>query len=454
MAWDYGEANPFSSGGGYSSTFGWIEPAIRFLLGTVPGTANVADAASQNSSRDRMISTDPPYYDNIGYADCQISSMSGSAAPLFPDLFSTLAVPKTEELVATPYRHGSKEAAEVFYLDGMTRALHRIAEQAHPGFPVTVYYAFKQSERKGDTGVASTGWETFLGAVIRSGFVISGTWPMRTELGNRMIGMGTNALASSIVLVCRRRPADAPSATRRECVTALRAELPPALRLLQTGNIAPVDLAQAAIGPGMAVYTRYAKVLDAAGNPMSVREALALINQILDEVLAEQEGDFDADSRWALAWFDQHGFEDGDYGDAETLSKAKNTSVAGMVQAGILKSRAGQVRLLRPRELPDYWDPEGDTRLTAWEIVHHLVRTLELGGELAAAALARKLPGRGEAARELCYRLYALCERRKRAAEALAYNELVQSWPEISRLAGTESTDQGALFGDAAGEDA
>ena len=263
-----------------------------------------------------------------------------------------------------------------------------------------------------------------------------------------------NALASSVILVCRQRPTTALATTRREFLLVLRSELPPALRLLQTGNIAPVDLAQAAIGPGMAVYTRYAKVLDAAGNPMSVREALALINQILDEVLAEQEGDFDADSRWALAWFDQHGFDDGDYGDAETLSKAKNTSVAGMVDAGILKSRAGQVRLLRPRELPSDWVPGDDARLTAWEMVHHLVRVLELGGEVAAAALARELPGRGEAARELCYRLYALCERRKRAAEALAYNGLVQSWPEITRLAGTESTDQGALFGDATGQDA
>ncbi len=365
---------------------------------------------------------------------------------VFPELFSTLAVPKAEELVATPYRHGGRDTAEAFFLEGMTHALHCLAEHAHPGFPATIYYAFKQSETKADSGTASTGWETFLDAVIRSGFTITGTWPMRTERSARSISIGVNALASSIVLVCRRRPADAPSATRRECVTALRAELPPALRLLQTGNIAPVDLAQAAIGPGMAVYTRYAKVLDAAGNPMSVREALALINQILDEVLAEQEGDFDADSRWALEWFDQYGFETGDYGDAETLSKAKNTSVAGMVEAGILKSRAGQVRLLRPRELPDHWDPEGDTRLTAWEIVHHLVRTLELGGELAAAALVRKLGGRREVARELCYRLYTLCDRKKRPAEALAYNGLVQSWPEICRLAGTGTEEQSALF--------
>ena len=288
-------------------------------------------------------------------------------------------------------------------------ALHRLSEQVHPGFPVTIYYAFKQSETKGDTGTASTGWETFLDAVIRSGFAITGTWPMRTELGNRMRGMDSNALASSIVLVCRRRPAAAPAATRRDFLTALRSELLHALHLLQTGNVAPVDLAQAAIGPGMAVFTRYAKVLDVAGKPMSVREALALINQILDEVLAEQEGDFDADSRWALAW----------YGVAETLSKAKNTSVAGMVNAGILASQGGKVRLFEPGELPDDWDPTADARLTAWEAVHHLIHVLETRGETGAAALAATLGGTAETARELCYRLYTLCERKKRGRGAV-----------------------------------
>ena len=238
---------------------------FRFLLGNAPGTANIADAATQDSGCDTVISTDPPYYDNIGYADLSdffYVWLRRSLKPVFPELFATLAVPKTEELVATPYRHGGKEAAETFFLDGMTRALHRLSEQTYPGFPVTIYYAFKQSEKKGDTGTFSTGWETFLDAAIRSGFAITGTWPMRTELSNRMIGMGTNALASSIVLVCRRRPAAAPAATRREFLTALRSELPQALRLLQSGNVAPVDLAQAAIGPGMAVFTRYAKVLD------------------------------------------------------------------------------------------------------------------------------------------------------------------------------------------------
>ena len=318
----------------------------------------------------------------------------------------------------------------------MTQAMHRLAEQAHPAFPVTIYYAFKQSESDGDDGTASTGWETFLDAVIRAGFAITGTWPMRTELsGPDAWHRAPNALASSIVLVCRPRAADAPTATRREFLTALKAELPDALTHLQRGNIAPVDLAQAAIGPGMAVYTRYARVLDAEGKPLSVREALALINQTLDEALAEQEGDFDADSRWALAWFEQSGFAEGEYGVAETLSKAKNTSVAGMVEAGILESKGGKVRLLRPDELPADWDPATDPRLTAWEVVHHLIRVLEAGGESAAAALVAKLGSHAETARELAYRLYTLCERKKRAPEALSYNGLVQSWPEITRLA-------------------
>jgi putative DNA methylase len=250
-----------------------------------------------------------------------------------------------------------------------------------------------------------------------------------------MRAMGSNALASYIVLACRPRSANAPTATRREFVQTLKAELPPALAELQKANIAPVDLAQAAIGPGMAVYTRFAKVLDAEGKPLTVREALALINATLDEALAEQEGDFDADSRWALAWFEQHGFAEGEFGVAETLSKAKNTSVAGMVEAGIVASARGKVRLLKPDELPADWDPAQDARLTAWETVHHLIRALEAGGEAAAASLVAKLGAKAEVARELAYRLYTLSERKKRAAEALSYNALVQSWPEIVRLA-------------------
>lgn len=410
------------------------------------------DACVVRCEEPRVVSTDPPYYDNIGYADLSdyfYVWLRRSLRCIFPELFATLAVPKAEELVATPFRHGGKDKAEVFFLKGMSRAMHQLAEQTHPGFPVTIYYAFKQSESNDDTGMSSTGWETFLDAVINAGFCVSGTWPVRTEGKTRMRGMGSNALASSIVLVCRRRAIDAPTAARRDFVSALKAELPKALIQLQRGNIAPVDLAQAAIGPGMAVYTRYAKVLDAEGKPFNVREALALINQTLDETLAEQEGDFDADSRWALAWFEQNGFTEGEYGIAETLSKAKNTSVAGLVEAGILNSKGGKVRLLRPYELPVDWDPAKDPRLTAWEMVHHLVRLLEVSGESAAAELAARLGPNAEAARELCYRLYTLCERKKRAAEALSYNALVHSWPEIMRLAREERESepgQSSLF--------
>jgi putative DNA methylase len=453
MVWDYSEANAFGEmAGDPLVSLNNMMRVVDQLPSSIGGHVAQADAQSQTYSEGRVISTDPPYYDNIGYADLSdyfYVWLRRSLRPVFPDLFATLAVPKAEELVATPYRHGGKEKAETFFLHGMTDAMRRLAEQAHPAFPVTIYYAFKQSETENVEGTASTGWETFLDAVIRAGFAISGTWPMRTELGNRMIGSGTNALASSIVLVCRPRAASAPTATRREFVTALKAELPLALAHLQRGNIAPVDLAQAAIGPGMAVYTRYAKVLDAEGKALRVREALALINQTLDEALAKQEGDFDADSRWALTWFEQSGFDEGEYGVAEQLSKSKNTSVAGMVDAGILESKRGKVRLLRPDELPVDWDPSTDPRLTAWEIVHQLVRVLASGGEGAAADLVAKLGAKAEIARELAYRLYTLCERKRRAAEALSYNGLVQSWPEILRMAresGVAETEQGALF--------
>ena len=403
------------------------------------GRVSQADAQSQSISSGKVVSTDPPYYDNIPYADLSdffYVWLRRSLRPVYPDLFTTLAVPKTEELVAFAYRHDKgKAGAEAFFLDGMTQAMHRLAEQAHPAFPVTIYYAFRQAETSSEDGTTNTGWDTFLAAVIESGFAISGTWPMRTELLNKLLGVGSNMLASSIVLVCRQRSTAAPTATRREFVTALKAELPEALRHLQAGNIAPVDLAQAVIGPGMAVYTRYAKVLDAEGNPLSVRAALALLNQTLDEVLAEQEGDFDADTRWALIWFEQSGFAEGDYGVAEQLSKSKNTAVVGLVEAGILASKAGKVRLLKPAELPNDWDPIADTRLTVWEMVHHLIRVLEADGESTAAVIVAKLGNQAEIARELCYRLYTLCERKKRANEAMSYNGLVQSWPEITRLA-------------------
>ena len=439
MTWDFPEVAILNQ------VVGGFAPAAEFIakcMGKLPehglGQATMQNAMSGKLAYGKVVATDPPYYDNIGYADLSdffYLWLRHSLRKVFPEIFATLTVPKTEELVATPYRHGGKAEAEAFFLDGMAQVMQRLSEQSHPAFPVTIYYAFKQSESRSDAGTSNTGWETFLDAVIRSGFTISGTWPMRSEQQYRMVGMNTNALASSIILVCRPRATDAPTATRREFRDALRSELPEALRKMQQGNIAPVDLAQAAIGPGMALFTRYTRVLDASGAAVSVREALALINETMDEALAEQEGDFDADTRWALAWFEQSGFNEGEYGVAETLSTAKNTSVAGMVEAGIVRSGAGKVRLIAPAELPQDWDPKTDSRRTVWETTHHLVRVHSQGGDAAAADIMSNIGADAETARDLAYRLYRICDLRNRPQEALGYNALVRSWGEISGLA-------------------
>jgi len=448
MTWDYAEANPLSdAGGGLAITAIAVAKVLeRLPTQATPAHVIQADATSETdmfrqfdmNTSAAIVSTDPPYYDNIGYADLSDYFYVWIRRPLksiFPQLFETVTVPKQTELVASPHRHATKQQAESFFVNGMTRAMHRLAERSHPAFPVTVYYAFKQSETESN-GTASTGWETFLEAVIRAGFAITGTWPMRTELiGNLKKNVG--ALASSIILVCRARGIDAPACTRSEFANALRTELPLALKHLQRSNIAPVDLAQAAIGPGMGIFSRFSRILDSEGKPVSVRQALLLINQTVDEVLAEQEGDFDSDTRWALSWFEQFGFEPGDYGTAETLSKAKNTSVQWMKEAGILdkKMPGSKVRLLRPGELSSDWDPSNVPQLTVWEMTHHLIRVLESAGEIETARVFAKIGSKAEAARELAYRLYSISERKKRAENALSYNGLVHSWPEILRLA-------------------
>lgn len=441
MVWDFAESNPFN---GFA---GDIETTLRTMgraLGTLPAqpiaTIHQLDATVVAPNGPVAFVTDPPYYDNIGYADLSdffYVWLRRSLKSVHPDLFSTLLVPKVQELVADPFRHdGDKHAAEKHFESGIGVAFERMRRTQAPGFPLTIIYAFKQAEEaEGAGSLASTGWETMLEGLIHAGLSVHGTWPLRSELSNRPRSQGSNALASSIALVCRPRPDDAPLATRKDLVAVLKAELPKALRNLQQGNIAPVDLAQSAIGPGMGVFSRYAKVVEADGSAMSVRTALGLINGVLDETLSEQEGDFDADTRWALAWFDESGMNPGAYGKAETLSKAKNTSLAGLVQAGFLESRAGKVRLLDRTEYPAGWDPATDSRLTVWEVAQHLIRALETGGEDTAADLLRRVGGLGETAKELAYRLYVICERRKWAKEALAYNALVVAWPEISRLA-------------------
>ena len=453
MTWDYPEVNPFANAAGdYAVSVDGVIKGISNVTNPY-GHAVQSDASSQNLSLDKVISTDPPYYDNIAYADLSdffYIWLRHSIQPVFPSLFATLAVPKSEELVATPYRHGGKDKAEAFFLNGMTQAMRRLADQSHMAFPVSIYYAFKQSESNGVDGTTNTGWDTFLAAVIEAGFAISGFWPMRTELSNRMIGSGTNALASSIVIVCRRREKTASKATRRDFISVLKKELPMALKNLQKGNIRPVDLAQASIGPGMAIYTRYAEILDADGSALSVNLAQNLINHTLDEVLEEQEGEFDADTRWAIKWFEQYGFSEGPFGEADNLARAKVTAVNGLVEAGIIKSKSGKVSLLKKEQLDESWSPETDKRLTVWEITHHLIRALD-GGEAKASDLLSRIGPIAEAAKDLSYRLHAICvnPKNKWSKEAQDYDILVKAWTSLqtgAKEAKTNKLKQGELI--------
>jgi putative DNA methylase len=361
MAWDFVEVNPVGTLASVNSAIESIAAALGQLVCDIPGTAEQRDATADiNFATPITISTDPPYYDNIGYADLSdffYIWLRSSLKEIAPDLFSTLLTPKTQELIASPFRFdGDRVEANAHFETGLRQAFKRMHEAQDVRFPLTVFYAFKQSESE-ETGSVSTGWETMLEGLLGAGFVVNGTWPMRTERGKRSVARDTAALASSIILVCRPRQMDAPLATRKSVLEALKTELPTALRHLQQGNIAPVDLAQAAIGPGIGVFSRFAKVVEADGSAMSVRTALALINDVLDETLSEQEGDFDADTRWAIAWFEQSGMSPGPFGDAETLSKAKNTAVNALVAAEIVESKSGTVRLLDRTELSKTWDP-------------------------------------------------------------------------------------------------
>ncbi len=438
MTWDYPEAAILNN------TVGGFTPAVEFIsdcINKLPikptlGWSQQQDAAASKTAYQKVISTDPPYYDNIGYADLSdffYVWLRKSLKPTFPNLYATMAVPKAEELVATPYRHGTKEKAEAFFLDGMTRAIHNLAEQAHPAFPVTIYYAFKQAETKGEVGTSSTGWVTFLGAVLRAGFAITGTWPMRSEQSERLIGKDTNALASSIVLVCRKRAADAPTVSRREFLRELNATLPDALLDMTRGGInspvAPVDLSQAIIGPGMGIFSQYAAVLEADGKPMSVRTALQLINRFL------AEDDFDHDTQFCLHWFETQGWATGKFGQADVLARAKGTSASGLQEAGVIESGGGNVRLLRWAEYPRDWSPEDDNRTPIWEALHQVIRALNQDSEAAAGTLLARMPARAEAIRALAYRLYTLCERKGWAEDARAYNELITAWSSIEQAA-------------------
>ncbi len=441
MVWDYAECNPFSqSTGNWQSCIDWVSRFLAKCSGLQIQSGNAAQLDAADALLDvksPLISTDPPYYDNIGYADLSdffYVWLRRNLRQIYPELFNLMLVPKTEEMIASRYRFGGNRAkAEEHFLTGLGKAFQLMKKHAHPDYPVTVYYAFKQSETNNKNGgVSSTGWETMLEGLLKAGFQITSTLPMRTEMGNRQVAMGANALASSIVLVCRPRPDDAGMATRRDFISELRSKLPDALKNLQQGYIAPVDLAQAVIGPGMAVFSRYSRVLEAGGNPMRVRTALQIINAELDVYLTEQDGDLDADTRFCVSWFEQYGMEEAGYGEADVLARARDTSVEGISESGILHARAGRVRLLNRNEYPDEWDPSSDSDLNTWKCTQYLIRALDQGGETETARLVFQLGSeQSENARALAYRLYAICDRNGWAQEAIPYNTLVTSWANI-----------------------
>ena len=439
MAWDFAEGNPFAtSSGSLTRMLGAVTEALARTPAAETAWASQLDAIA-SIAQPALVSTDPPYYDNIGYSDLSdffYVWLRRSLRTIYPSLLGTMVVPKAEELVANPYRHGGRDGAKAFFEGGFRQVFARAREWALPDFPITVYYAFKQSESD-DSGEVSTGWETLLDGMIRSGWTITATWPMRSERTGRMISIDTNALASSIVLALRPRHEDAPTTDRAGFLAALHAELPDALRKLQQGGIAPVDLPQAAIGPGMAVFSRYAKVVESDGHPMTVHSALARINEILDQVLNEQEGDFDPTSRFAIAWYRQHGYTTGQFGDADNLARARNTSVAAMDRDQILISRAGKVALVKPADTDAGYDVAADEHTSAWEVLHHLIRLVQTegmdpAGQMLAAAAARTHgPVNADLVKELSFLLFSVAEKNGWTADAVAFNTLATSWPDI-----------------------
>ena len=452
MVWDFAEANVFSnSGGSWSTPIDKISMAVAGLPANSPGSTRQVSAAEATYSPNTVISTDPPYYDNIGYADLSdffFCWMKPLLRPVYPDLFDVLATPKSEELVATPYRHAGKEAAESFFLDGMSKAIANMARQSSPDYPATIYYAFKQSEIAQE-GISSTGWATFLQAVLEAGYAVVGTWPVRTESPGRIIATGTNALANSVVLVCRKKESTASTISRAEFIGALKRELPPAIEELQKANISPADMPQSAIGPGMGIFSRCKAVLEADDSPMTVKTALQLINRELDEYLGGIQGEFDPDTRFAVTWFEQNGLAAGDYGTANSIATARGISVDSVKHAGIVESAASKVRILKRDEIDDRWDPAADAHLTVWECCQHLIRELEEGGEQAAALLLRKIgPVHAEAAKDLAYCLYDICvNKRRNASEAASYNGLIAVWSELTRQAAAIHDTRGDLQG-------
>ena len=448
MTWDYAEANPFcASTGSYTNMLVWVYKVVAQLPSCLYGIVKQFDAQSDCELRDIMVSTDPPYYDNIGYADLSdffYVWMRQALKATYPKLFRTMLVPKAEELVAVAYRFdGDANRAKNYFEDGMFHTCCQLYVYARDDIPVTVYYAFKQSENEIDdnkTQTASTGWETMLSALIRAGFTITGTWPMRTELANRTRGNNANALASSIVLVCRKRSSISGSCTRREFINALHREMRAALEKLQSANIAPVDLAQSAIGPGIGVFSRYKSVLESDGQPMGVRAALQIINQELDSFYNEQEGELDRESRFCVELFSQYAFNNIKFGDADILARAKNTSVQALAEHGVMMAAKGQVRLLTREEIPEKVDAHEEC---TWLLTQQLAHAMETGGVTACATIVKDIFGsNAENAKALAYRLYTICERKNWAQEGFAYNNLVVAWPDIQSMAAQMQASQ------------
>lgn len=442
MTWDYAEGNPFSSStGNWSSCCEWIWKVIVGFMPASTGRETQQDAQHASVPEKIVISTDPPYYDNIAYSilsDFFYCWLRPSLKDVVPAVFGVLSTPKADELVAIASRHGGREGAENFFIDGMTKAVSQMVHNSRDDVPAAIYYAFKQSEVKKE-GISSTGWATFLQAVIEAGYAVVGTWPLRTEMANRMIASGTNALANSVVLVCRKKEATAEIVTRAEFIRALKRELPPAIAELQAANVSPADMPQSAIGPGMGVFSRYQVVLESDDSPMSVKTALQLINAELDEYLGGIQGEFDPDTRFAISWYEQNGMGKGDYGVADNLARARGIAVESVKHAGIVESQAGKVRILKRSELDPEWEPQTDTHLTVWECLQYLVRAHEKDGiSYNTALLLRKIDDKAEAVKDLAYCLYDICaNKRQDAKEGTAYNALIADWTELTREAAT-----------------
>ncbi|WP_170518603.1 DUF1156 domain-containing protein [Ruegeria atlantica] len=441
MVWSFAETSLFSGmAGDFQTSLSSIRKSLLRFTPAADGFCVQHDAQSVKFPSGAVISTDPPYYDNIAYADLSdffYPWMRRSLKAVYPSIYEFLATPKSEELVAASYRHGGKDEAENFFLDGMTKAISGMAQNASHEFPSTIYYAFKQSEIQ-EEGISSTGWATFLSAVIYSGYSIVGTWPVRTERDTGL-KVGKNVLANSVVLVCRKRTSVAEVVTRAEFIRTLKRELPPAIEELQAASVSPADMPQSAIGPGMGVFSRYKAVLEADDSPMTVKTALQLINAELDEFLNDLHGEFDADTRFAATWFEQHGYDSGDYGAADNLARARGIAVESVKHAGIVDSSAGKVRILKRVEMEEDWDPATDDHPTIWEGCQHLIRVMESDGEYAAAVLLKKIGGdKAEAVKDLAYYLYDVCSsKRQDAKEATHYNALISGWTELTRLAAT-----------------